>query len=341
MSLILGQEKAITAFRAAMQSGRLHHAWLLTGPEGVGKFTTALQCARRLLAEGAGLSPDTPGLDVPFSNPVARLLEAGSHPDFVRIERLPSDDKLAAKPPVDWPADAERARSIKVGQIRDLNGLFATKPSLSARRVVVIDDADALEISAANALLKRLEEPPPGTIFLLVAQSAGRLLPTIRSRCRVLRFDPLSPAQLQAVLQAHLPDAASAELAALVQIGAGSPGRALRFAGLDMAALDSVLDRLLREGDAGSGLRLALAAQLSGKAAQPRYEAFLQRVPAFLAEAARQRQGDALGQALIQWENARKLAGQAISTSLDVQNTVFSLASMVAALAPGGTSAKA
>lgn len=341
MTMILGQEGAINALRAAMHGPRLHHGWLFTGPEGVGKFTTALHFARRLLAEASGLSPDTPGLDVPLSHPIARLVDAGSHPDLLIIERLPSDDKLAAKPRSEWPEDVDRARSIKVSQIRDLNGVFATKAAMSNRRVVVIDEAETLEISAANALLKRLEEPPHGTIFLLVAHSAGRLLPTIRSRCRVLRFDPLNQADLTAVLQTQWPEASGTELADLARIGAGSPGRALRFAGLDMAALDMVLVQLADHGDRNNALKLALATQLSGKAAQPRYEAFLQRVPAFLAELARQREGDDLGRALAQWEQARKLAGQAVSTSLDVQNTVFSLAAMVAALAPGGTSAKA
>ena len=190
-------------------------------------------------------------------------------------------------------------------------------------------------------LLKRLEEPPAGTIFLLVAHSAGRLLPTIRSRCRVLRFSALEDADVRAVLRGALPDASSAELEALIAVGQGSPGRALRFAGLDLAGLDAALQDLARQGDAQNVRRLALAQQLSGKAAQARYEAFLQRVPSFIASVARQRSGDALKQALDQWEKARNLAAIAVPTSLEVQNTVFTLAGHVAALAQNGTSAKA
>lgn len=340
--MIYGQDHAITAFRAAMHGARLHHAWLLTGPEGVGKLTTAMQFARRLLAEGMGLSPETPGIDVPFSHPAAKLLNAWSHPDFALLDRLPKDDKVASgKPRHEWASDEERARSIKVDQVRALNGLFNTAPSMSSRRVVVIDDAETLEPNAANALLKRLEEPPEGTIFLLVAHSAGRLLPTIRSRCRVLRFDPLSDGDMRKVVQAQLADAAPEEIDALVRVGAGAPGQALRFAGLDLAGLDKALVQLATQGDPGNGLRMALAQQLSAKAAQARYEAFLQRVPAFIADQARQRSGDALGAALTQWEQARTLAAQAVPTSLDVQNTVFTLAGMVAALAPAGASAKA
>ena len=342
MTLIYGQDAPIAAFRAAMHGARLHHAWLLTGPEGVGKFTTAMQFARRLLAEGMGLDPTTAGVDVPIQHAAAKLLDAWSHPDFALLDRLPKDDKVATgKPRAEWDADEERARSIKTDQVRALNPLFATAPSMSSRRVVVIDEAETLEVSAANALLKRLEEPPAGTIFLLVAHSAGRLLPTIRSRCRVLRFSALEDADVRAVLRGALPDASSAELEALIAVGQGSPGRALRFAGLDLAGLDAALQDLARQGDAQNVRRLALAQQLSGKAAQARYEAFLQRVPSFIASVARQRSGDALKQALDQWEKARNLAAIAVPTSLEVQNTVFTLAGHVAALAQNGTSAKA
>jgi DNA polymerase-3 subunit delta' len=342
VSLIFGQDAPLATFRAALHGERLHHGWLLTGPQGVGKAMAALQIARRLLAEAVGLDPATPGMDVPFSHQTAKLMDAWSHPDFALIDRLPKDDKLVANTPrAEWSESEERARSIKVDQIRALNAMFATKPAMSFRRVIVIDEAETMEISAANALLKRLEEPPEGTIFLLVTHSPGRLLPTIRSRCRVLQFDTLSAADMRRALQTRLTDASPDEIDALIAAGQGSPGRALGFAGLDVAGLDAILATLAREGDAGNARRLALAQQLSAKAAQARYEVFLQRVPAVIAEAARQRTGDALGQALSQWEQARMLAGHAVSASLDPQNVVFTLAGHVAALAPGGASAKA
>ena len=103
MSAIIGHAEPIAAFRAAMHGERLHHAWLLTGPEGVGKFSLAMQFARRLLAEGMGLSADTPGVEVPLLHPAAKLLDAWSHPDFALLDRLPKDDKLvSSKPRNDW-----------------------------------------------------------------------------------------------------------------------------------------------------------------------------------------------------------------------------------------------
>ncbi len=341
MKTILGHDATIAAFRAALHGDRLHHAWLLTGPQGVGKFTTAMQFARRMLAEGMGLDPATPAMDVPLQHPASKLLDAWSHPDFALIDRLPKDEKVAAKPRLEWPEAEERARSIKVGQIRALNPLFATVPSMSSRRVIVIDEAETFEVSAANALLKRLEEPPQGTVFLLVSHSPGRLLPTIRSRCRVLRFAPLDNAAMTSVLRAQLPDADPSELAALIAAGDGSPGRAIHYAGLDIAGIDAALKDLMTFGDPDNARRLSLSQQLSLKAAQARYEVFLQRTPAFLAAAARQRSGDALGLALKQWESARSLAAHAVAGSLDVQQVVFSMAGHVAALAPTGSSAKA
>lgn len=341
MTALVGHDATIAAFRAALHGARLHHAWLLTGPQGVGKMTAAMQFARRMLAEGMGLSPDTPGIDVPLQHPAAKLLDAWSHPDFALLDRLPKDDKVASKSRADWGEDEELARSIKVGQVRALNPMFATAPSMSSRRVIVIDEAETFEVSAANALLKRLEEPPAGTIFLLVAHSAGRLLPTIRSRCRVLRFGALDSAAMTSVLRAKLPDAEPSEIAALVAAGDGSPGRALRYAGLDIASIDQALTDLVTLGDADNARRLALSQQLSGKAAQARYEVFLQRAPAFLAAEVRRRSGDALGHALKQWEAARSLAAHAVAGSLDPQNVVFSMAGNVAALAPAGSSAKA
>ncbi len=132
-----------------MDTGRIHHAWLLAGPEGVGKALFADKAALRMLAEGAG-PVAAAGLDVPDDHPTARLVAAGSHPDLMRLERLTKD------------GGTELARSINVEQVRGLQRLFATTASMSPRRAVVIDAIDDLERGAANALLKNLEEPPAG-----------------------------------------------------------------------------------------------------------------------------------------------------------------------------------
>jgi DNA polymerase-3 subunit delta' len=328
VSRLLGQGEQIAAFRDALASGRMHHAWLLVGPQGLGKASFALEAARRLLAEAAGPAVDGPGLDVPEEHSVARYIAAGSHPDFRRLERLAKD------------ASGELARSITVAQVRSLQSLFATTPSLSDRRVVLIDAIDDLERPAANALLKNLEEPPAGTLFLLVSHAPGRLLPTIRSRCRLLRFAPLEPHDMRAALLQAMPEADPAEISALAALGQGAPGRALRFAGLDMAGLDQAMETLIARGDPTNALRAGLAKRLAGKAAQARYEAFLERVPARIASHARSLGGDALARAVAMWEQARGLAESAVRLSLDPQAVVFELAGLLAALAPAAPTAK-
>lgn len=323
MTLPLGNTAAQQAFAAAMAGGAMHHAWLLTGPEGVGKGSFARAAATRLLADAAAPGILPPGLDVPAENRTATLIAAGSHPDFRILARLPKD---AEKP------DEDLARSITIAQIRTLQPMFATKPSMSPRRVVLIDAIDDLERGGANALLKNLEEPPAGTIFLLISHAPGRLLPTIRSRCRTLRFEALSEDDVAAAIRAALPEADGDEIAALTAAADGAPGRALRFAGLDIAGIDAALVRIAADGDPANAARVKLAKSLAGKASQPRYEAFLDRVPAYIARQARQRSGPALLRALDAHAAARDIAGAARGLSLDAQATVFEMAGLVARL---------
>ncbi|MDT9597664.1 AAA family ATPase [Sphingosinicella rhizophila] len=317
MKPLFGHDAAVAAFREGLDGGRLHHAWLISGPAGVGKALFAQKAALRVLAgEGTGA-----GLDVAEDHPTAKLMEAGSHPDLMRLERLPKDS-------------GELARSINVEQVRGLQRLFGTTTSISPWRAVIIDAIDDLERAAANALLKNLEEPPAQSLFLLVSHAPERLLPTIRSRCRHLRLHLLEDDAMTSSLRTALPDADEAEIEELRAAGQGSPGRALAFRGLDIAALDDAMGVLATEGDRANVRRSQLAQSLSLKSAQPRYEAFLARAPSLIAAHARERRGTALAEALRLWERASTLAKSATHLSLDPQSVVFELAGMLATLAP-------
>lgn len=321
MTPIFGHAAAVAAFRTALDSGRLHHAWLIAGPRGVGKALFARKAAERVLAAAQGRL-DTPGLDIPDDHPVAPLVEAGSHPDLAVLERLPKETGTGL------------SSIITVDQVRGLAKLFDTTASLSPWRVVIVDGADDLQAAGANALLKRLEEPPPFSLFLLVSHAPERLLPTIRSRCRLLRLGRLDEVEMRGAIAAALPDANASEIAALAAVGEGTPGRALTWRGLDVEALDAAMHALAADGDRFNERRSDLAQKLALKAAQPRYEAFLARAPSFIAAAARTRRGPALADALIRWEEASRIAAVALPQSLDVQTTVFELAGLIAGLAP-------
>jgi DNA polymerase III subunit delta' len=311
MTSIVGNSAAHQAFYQAARSGSLHHCWLFAGPDGVGKASFAVEAAGRLLAaqeEGEGvLSPAARPRGM-----TAQLFDKGNHPDF----------RVLSRPPVD-PEKPEKGlkRSIPIDDVRALIARFATRPTLGNRRVIVIDSVDDLERGGANALLKSLEEPPVGTIFLLISHSPGRLLPTIRSRCRVLRFETVPDGDVARLLRAQLPDASVEEIETLVRAGAGSPGRALSFAGLDLAAIERDLATIADTGDADND-------------AQPRYEAFLERVPGFVAERARGLSGDALASALRVYDASRSVAASSLGLSLDAQSSVFELGGIVAQLAP-------
>ena len=318
---ILGQDRAIAAFRAAMDSGSLHHAWLLAGPRGVGKGSFARAAARRLLAEAGGPSVDLPGLDTPPDHRIVRLIDAGSHPDFRLLKRELHDDPKKKD---------ELRRSITIKQVRKLQELFAVAPSLGDWRVAIIDCMDELEPQAAQALLKSLEEPPAKSLFLLVSHSPGRLLPTIRSRCRRLDFAKLDGEALDTILRAERPGLSAEDRARLIPLAAGSAARALDFADLDLGPLAQEAIAILRGGDPDNARRSKLASALALKAAAPRYAAFLDMVPSMRAAEARLAEGPRRLRAAEAYEQARETAALAPRVSLDPSATVFALGTIMA-----------
>ncbi|MBM2577524.1 DNA polymerase III subunit delta' [Jannaschia sp. Os4] len=211
--VVVGHDRAEAAFLDAWNSGRLHHGWLLTGPRGVGKATLAWRMARFLLT-------DPP-------RPAETLDPPGGHPALARIEALAEPSLLLLRRPYD--AKTKRLKTVITGEeARRLGPFLGLSAGAGDRRVVIIDAADEMNPTAANAILKLLEEPPRAVTLLLVSHQPARLLPTIRSRCRVLRLDPLSPPDLErAALAAGLepPGAGLAELAGGSVGGAASLGQ--------------------------------------------------------------------------------------------------------------------
>lgn len=318
---ILGQDRAVAAFREAMESGSLHHAWLLAGPRGVGKGSFARAAARRVLAQAGGPPVDLPGIETPPDHRMVRLIDAGSHPDFRLIKREAHETGTRK---------GELRRGIVIDQVRKLQELFAVAPSLGDWRVAIIDCMDELEPQAAQALLKTLEEPPAKCLFLLVSHSPGRLLPTIRSRCRRLDFTTLDPASMDEVLATKVPKLSAEERAQLIPLAGGSVGRAIDFAELDLGPLAEQALALLRQGDPDNSRRSRLASSLALKAAAPRYAAFLDMVPPLLAAEARGAEGARRLRAAEAYEQARETASLAPRLSLDPASTIFALATIMA-----------
>jgi len=319
--VIVGQDKAVDAFASAWATRKLHHAWLLAGPKGVGKASFAHAAARRVLADAAGPASGLPGLATDDAHPMVKLVEAGSHPDMRRLERLVNEKT------------GNLARNISVDQVRGLGELFDLSPAMSDWRVVIIDSVDELEASGANALLKMLEEPPPNSLFFLVSHAPGRLLPTIRSRCRRLDFQALDDDAMTSILEIQAPEVSPAERAKIIAMAGGSGGRALAFAELGLARLEDDALAILHRGDPTNARRSELALELGKRGAGERYTAFLDLAPSLIAREARQADGSKRERALDAYAKARELATIAPRLSLDPAATVFQLGGILASVA--------
>ena len=319
--MILGHDAQVERFRAAWDGDTLHHAWLLAGPRGVGKATFAKDAATRLLADAAGPRSELAALETPADHSAAKLIAAGSHPDFRWVERLEN------------PKTGNLTRNISVDQVRGLGDFLNLTPGLSPWRAIVIDSADDLESSGANALLKMLEEPPGNCVFFLVSHAPGRLLPTIRSRCRRLDFQTLGDDVMAAILEREVPELPPAESKRIISLAAGSVGRALAFAQLELAPLEAAAVTILREGDPTNARRASLALELGKKGAAERYAAFLDLIPSLVAREARAMSGMQLGRATTAYAQVRELSALAPRLSLDPAATVLQIGGVLASVA--------
>ena len=291
-------EAAWRDWRSAMSGARMHHGWILAGKSGLGKHDFALKAARELVAQE--------GIPQP----------AGDHPDIITITYGPKNDK-EAKAQADG-KKFELARSIRVDQIRSMQKRLTTRPTLGDRRVIIIDPADDMEVSAANALLKSLEEPPVGTFFILVTHRPARLLPTIRSRCRLLRFPVLKDAQLETMLEDSGAAGGPEARMAAIRAAEGSYGAALRFAEQDLDPIAKLIGDLLSKGDGDLGARAALAHAIGPRADRARLQAVMELAQASAANLARRTDNPSHRAVLVETHTELvSLAAQAPSYNFD------------------------
>lgn len=266
---LVPSEAAERAFVDARERARLHHAWLLCGPEGIGKATFAYRAARTLL----GARPDASRglLGAAHGDPVSQLISAQAHPDLLVLERLVEGGKTK--------------KSISVDQARDLPEFFSKSPSQAPYRVAIIDAADDLNINAANALLKVLEEPPERGVLFLVTHAPGRLLATIRSRCRRLTFPAMDRAEIARLVERQTElDAAEADR--IADMARGSPGAALALASSTSLALDALARRWVDAGAIDAAEALSVADGFRGAEGQVRFEALMDRLAAAVRDRA-------------------------------------------------------
>jgi DNA polymerase-3 subunit delta' len=319
---LIGHSEAEKAFLEAWQGGRLHHAWLLAGPQGMGKGAFAARVARFLATHGQAGAGQAITLDDPGDAAASKLVEAGNHPEIIPLARQPKDK------------GKELARNITIDQVRGVIRRLHLSLSLGDWRVIIVDAVDDLETDGANALLKTLEEPPAQTLFLLVSHSPGRLLPTIRSRCRILRFQPVEHDVMTTWLHELRPMIDMAELRAIVSASGGVPGKALALIDSDVAAVEAKLLAIANGGDPGNRLREALAREVGGTSNRARLELVIDIVPGLLARLARERPVAEIAPVLAQWDRVQRTVRDAVRGSYDGSMVGFEIGNCLAELAP-------
>jgi len=280
-SAIFGQSAAEAELLTAYRSGRMPHAWLLAGPGGIGKATLAYRLARFIAAHPDCRTDDVLGaenLGIADEHPVARRMRSGAFPDLIEISAQISETAAGRGRPV-----------IKVDMIHSGLSRLATTPGAGGWRIVIVDAADDMNASAANAILKRLEEPPARTVFLLISHAPGRLLPTIRSRCRRLDLTLLADDDLRRALgEARRGGGGDTIADEIIALAGGSAGEALRLMDEGGARLAAELMELIGSLPQLDLVRAhKLANRLTGQKADAEFRLFCELLLDWLAQAVR------------------------------------------------------
>ena len=268
---LIGHDAAEQHLLDAYHSGRFHHGWLITGPQGVGKATLAYRLARYLLRYPDSQTAPQDTLAVPPDDMVAAQVSARSHPDLLILQRGVEKGKLKA--------------GVTVDASRKAAEFFGKTAGAGGWRVAIVDVADEMNTAAANSLLKTLEEPPERSLFILVCHERGRLLPTIRSRCIELALHPLSQEDTLSALD-RLPENLGKQATPYAAFSGGRPGLAVALA---ETGAGPIFDRFAKAMDTGRldiKTRMTIANALHGRGSDDRFRVFCSLLDGWITSSA-------------------------------------------------------
>ncbi len=299
---LIGHAEAERVFLDAFNSERMHHAWLITGAKGIGKASMAWRIAKFLSVQpsvdagpsmfGDDLPVEAISLDTDSQNPIIGRIEAGGHAGIVELAR--SENEKTGK----------MRNDIVIDDVRGLIKFYNQTAGEGGWRITIVDAADELNTAAANALLKILEEPPEKSILFLISHSPGKLLPTIKSRCRQLKLKTLEIDSVRAVLAGKFPDMSVDELNALAVLSDGAPGRAIELANMQGIELyKSLLGLIATMPRLNVPALHTFAGELSPAKADAKYRVFTQLLDNILQRIIRQKAVGVMGQEVLTGEN--------------------------------------
>lgn len=352
---VIGHEAAERAFLDAFNSERMHHAWLISGAKGIGKATLAWRFARFLLTRpnadagpslfGGDLPQAADTLDIDPENPEIQRLLSGGHGGIAVAERSVNDKT------------GKLRNDIVIDDVRRLISFYTQTSADGGWRVAIVDAADEMNVNAANALLKLLEEPPAKSILLLIAHSPGKLLPTIRSRCRSLKLNTLPEDSVKAVLAGRFPSLSIEEMTILARLSGGAPGKAIELANLGGVALyREMAQQLVTLPRLNIPQLHTLAARLSAPKADAEYRLFVEMLLGWVERLIRQSasnsaaldimQGESAEMARISsltgldrwldlWEKMGQMINRADAVNLDRKQVIINLFTSIGTLARG------
>jgi DNA polymerase-3 subunit delta' len=313
-----GHADAEAEILGAWNGGRMPHALLLGGPEGIGKATLSYRIARFLFSKP---KLGAKSLAILADHPASRQVAALSHPDLVVLRRIASEEDK--KPPSE----------ISVNEVRRAISFFGSTAAMGGWRVAIVDSVDELNANGTNALLKVLEEPPPHSLFLLISHMPGRLIATIRSRCQKLSLRPLAESDVVKAVESiadEIPDLPRAQIKEAATASGGSVRRALSLLLGEGLEVRGLTENMLAKLPAVDGEALhKLGDKLYGGDA---VYVFAETVEDWLAQAAT-KEGAAparLARFAKTWENVRRAAADTDIYNLDRKPLVFQVFAMLA-----------
>jgi DNA polymerase-3 subunit delta' len=308
---LIGHDEALRQVAEAFKGGRMHHAWLIAGIEGIGKATLAWHIAHHVLSNG-----QNPLGNINAKPPAAKLINAGAHPDMLVVQRATNDK-------------GDLRDSIVVEDALKIASFLHKTATHDGWRVAIVDEAHALNRFGQNAILKILEEPPARALIVMTATSPGALLPTIRSRCRLLPLEPLDDKAMKAILARFAPDVTGDDLERLIALAGGSAGFALKIIRTETLPLYEELQQVLGALPKLDVARLhKIADQISRKADAESFDVLTTLLTELLRRAARAQATGAgvslapisalpLDRALQVWDKTRSTFALAESANLD------------------------